>query len=64
MFNMEKRYRNKIIIIIIIIINIIALKGAIPEFYSLLTAPRTVSNMYVQVARPQLCANHTQHIKR
>ena len=33
-------------------------------FYNLLTAPRTVSNTYAQVARAQLCANHVQHIER
>ena len=32
-------------------------------FYNLLTAPRTVSNMYTQVAQAQLCANHVQHVK-
>ena len=42
---------------------IITLKGAIRDFYNLLTAPRTVSNMYAQVARAQLCANHVQHIE-
>ena len=29
----------------------IALKGAIRDFYNFLTAPRTVSNTYAQVAR-------------
>ena len=33
-------------------------------FYNLLTAPRTVSNTYAQVARAQSCANHVQHIQR
>ena len=33
-------------------------------FYNLLTAPRTVSNTYAQVARAQPCANHMQHIER
>ena len=32
-------------------------------FYNLLTAPRTVSNTYAQVARAQPCANHVQHIE-
>ena len=36
---------------IIIIIRIIALKGAIRDFYNLLTASRTVSNTYARVAR-------------
>ena len=52
------------LIIIIIIIIIIAFKGAIRDFYNLLTAPRTVSNTYDQVARAQPCANHVQHIER
>ena len=52
------------IIIIIIIIIIIALKGAIRDFYNLLTAPRTVSHIYAQVARAQSRANHVQHIER
>ena len=38
------------------IIIIIALKGAIGDFCNLLTAPRTVSSTYAQVAR----ANHMQ----
>ena len=33
-------------------------------FYNLLTALRTVSNTYAQVARAQPCANHVQHIER
>ena len=33
-------------------------------FYNLLTAPRTVSNTFAQVAQVQLCANHVQHIER
>ena len=33
-------------------------------FYNLLTAPRTVFNMYAQVAQAQSCANHVQHIER
>ena len=50
--------------VITIIVIIIALKGAIQDFYNPLTAPRTVSNTYAQVARAQLCANHAQHIER
>ena len=47
-----------IIIIVIIIIVITLLKDAIQDFfYHLLTAPRTVSNAYAQVARAQSCAN-------
>ena len=33
-------------------------------FYNLLTAPRTVSNTYAQVAQAQSCPNHVQHIER
>ena len=43
---------------------IIAFKGAIRDFYNLLTAPRTVSNAYAQVAWAQSYANHVQHIER
>ena len=50
--------------IIIIIIIIKALKGTIRDFCNLLTAPRTVSNTYAQVARAQPCSNHVQHIER
>ena len=50
-------------ILLPIIIIIIALKGANQDCY-ILTAPRTVSDMYVQVAKAQLCANHVQHIER
>ena len=42
----------------------IVFKGAIRDFYNLLTAPPTVSNTYAQVARAQSCANHVQHIER
>ena len=31
------------------------------DFYNFLSVTRTVSNMYVQVARAQWCANHMQH---
>ena len=40
------------------------LKGAIRDFHSLLTAPRTVPNTYAQVARKQSCANHVNHTGR
>ena len=44
---------------------IIAFQGTILDlFYNFLTAPRTVSNMYTQVAQAQSCANHVQHIER
>ena len=65
--------REAIIIIIIIIITttttttatttiIIAFKGPNRDF--LLTAPRTVSNKYAQVAWAQSCANDVQHVER
>ena len=57
----RQRYGN---LIMIIIITIIALKGANRDFYNLLTAPRTVSNTYAQVARAQSFANRVQHIER
>ena len=54
-----------IIIIIIVIIIIVALKSPNRDsFYFLLTAPRTVSNTYAQVAWAPSCANHVQHIQR
>ena len=34
-------------------ITIIAVNAAIPDFYNLLTAPRTVSNTHAEVARAQ-----------
>ena len=40
------------------------MKGAIREFYNLLTARRTVSNTYSRVGRAQSCANHMQHTER
>ena len=50
--------------VIIKIIIIITLKGADQDFYNLLTAPQTVSNMYAQVAWEYSCANYVQHIER
>ena len=47
-----------VVVVMMMMIIIIAFKGAIPDFYNLLTAPRTVSNTYAQVARVQSCANH------
>ena len=41
----------------------VALKYAVRDFFNLLTAPRTVSNTYAQVARAQSCANHVQYIE-
>ena len=64
-------------IIIKIIIIIIAFKGAIRDFYNLLSTLRTVSNFYnllstlrtvsntyARVAQAQSWANHVQYIKR
>ena len=42
---------------------VITLKGAIQDFYNLLTAPQPVSNMLAQVTRVRWCANHVHHIK-
>ena len=50
-----------LLLLLLLIIIIIALKGAIQD---LLTAPQTVSNIYAQVARAQLCTDHMQHIER
>ena len=47
--------------IIIIIIMMIALKGANRDFYSLLTSPRNVSNIYAQVARAKSCKSRATH---
>ena len=49
---------------VIIDLIIITFKGAIRDFDNLLTAPRTVSNTYAQVARAQSSANLVQHIER
>ena len=50
------------IIVVVIIIIIIALKGAIRDFYNLLTAPRTVSNTYAQVAPGAIvCESRATH---
>ena len=43
---------------------IIAFKAQSEIFDNLLTAPRTVSNTYTQVARAWSCANDVQHIER
>ena len=45
----------------IMIMTMIALKSTTRH---LLSAPRTVFNTYVQVARAQSCTNHVQHIER
>ena len=46
------------------VIIIIAFKVVFRDFYSLLAAPRTVSNTNAQVAKAQWCENHVQHIER
>ena len=46
--------------IMIIVIKMMALKGGIGDFYSLLTVPRTVSNTYTHMARAWSWANHMQ----
>ena len=40
----------------------IALKCTVRDFYNLLSAPQTVSNMYARESRMQSCANHVKHI--
>ena len=54
----RRRRRRRILVIII------DSKALFEIFHILLTAPRTVSNTYAQVARAQSCANHVQHIER
>ena len=49
--------------IIIVMIIVIALEGAVQDFYCLLTASWTVSNTYTQVARALSFANHVQHMQ-
>ena len=39
-------------------------KAQFETFFYLLTAPRTVSSTFAQVAQAQYCANHVQHIER
>ena len=52
-----------VVVFLMIMIIIIAFKGTSRDFLSLLTAPRTVSNMYTKVAPVQSCANYVQHIE-
>ena len=40
-----------VMMMMMILVLLIALKGATRHFYNLLTAPRSVSNTYVQVFR-------------
>ena len=44
-----------------IIMIMVALKGTIHDFYSLLNGLKIVSSTHAQVARAQTCANHVQH---
>ena len=41
----------------------ITLKAAIWDFFNLLTAPWTVSDIYTKVARVQWCGNHVLHME-
>ena len=50
--------------IVVVVVVVIALKGAIRDFYNLLTVPPPVSNTCAPLARVQFCANHVQHIER
>ena len=54
----------RIMMMMIIMIIIIELKGAIRDFYFVITAPRTVSTTHAQVTRAQSCTNHVQHTER
>ena len=50
--------------VIIIIMMMIALKGTVWDFfYNLLTVPRTVCNVFAEVVRVHLCANHMEHME-
>ena len=55
---------NMMMMMMIIMIIIIELKGAIRDFYDVITAPRTVSTTHAQVTRAQSCTNHVQHTER
>ena len=50
--------------VVVVVVVVVVFKGENRAFYNLLTAPRTVSNTYAQVARAQSCANQVQHIER
>ena len=41
----------------------VALTGAMGDFYNCLTVRLTASSMYAQVVRAQSCANHVQRIE-
>ena len=53
----------KIIMMMMMMLIIISVKGAIRDFYNLLSAPRTVSDAYAQATRAQSRANRVQHIR-
>ena len=61
LFETDQNHEMKAYIIMIMIIIMIALIGTIWDFYNLLTQLRTVSNMYAQVARVQLCKSRVTH---
>ena len=51
---------------IMVTVLMVALKGAVRDFYNLLTTPQTVSNSYAQTARAQATSNtsSTYHMQR
>ena len=55
--------KNKVLKAMTMILTI-ALKGAVRDFYSVLTAPRIVSSTQTQVAKALSCANHVQNTER
>ena len=62
--SIRRRQRHAGVDQLVFIVMIIAFKGAIQILDNLLTAQRTVSSTYAQVARAQSCANPVQHIER
>ena len=52
------------VVVVVVAVVVIKFKAQIEIFYSLLTAPPTVSNTYAQVERAQSCPNRIQHILR
>ena len=52
-----------LILLLLLLIIMIAFTGTPRDFYNLLTARRTASITYAQVALAQSCANHMQYIK-
>ena len=65
MYTAEDTVSVELIIKVVMIINNNRIDRRKSRFFSnLLTAPRTVSNTYAQVAGAQSCANHVQHVER